>query len=467
MKPSRVVRKTVSWVLVLILALPLSAAAQDGQQAAAKKFGQEQLDQILAPIALYSDPLLAQVLMAATYPLEVVLADRWVRQNRDLQGEQLNDALDRQPWDASVKALIPFPAVLAMMSEKLDWTRMVGDAFLAQEDAVMDTIQQLRQKAYDANNLKTTDQQQVIAEQDAIRIEPTNPEVVFVPVYDPWWVYGPWWWPAYPPYVVYPYRPGVVFAPGFIWFGSGFIVGASWGYAWGHWGWRQHHVFVNANRAVNINRANISRSNIKTTTWAHDPVHRRGVAYRDPVSRERFGQVNRDAVENRRNFRGFERTPGGGAISGPSAVVRSPAPAPQATAPGGGSRRSGPPGTISSPSVPQATVSRPPAAAPSALPQATISRPPGQAAGRAGGERDSKPSAFTGIGQGQEVRRQSTRGAEVRSGASPGGSTAGGAVRGGPGGGAPGGSGSGGVRGGSGGGGNRGGSGSGSRGGHR
>ena len=133
-----------------------------------------------------------------------------------------------------------------MMSQKLDWTQKVGDAFLAQQADVMDTVQKLRKRAADAGNLKSTEQQKVIVEREVIRVEPVNPQVVYVPVYDPWWVYGPWWWPAYPPYVVYPYPFGVAIAPGFIWFGAGLFVGAYWG-SWGYWGWHNHACYVNRN----------------------------------------------------------------------------------------------------------------------------------------------------------------------------------------------------------------------------
>jgi len=229
-------RNMLAWLLVLLMAIPSPIFAQDSK-ATPKKFSQEELDQVLAPVALYPDSLLAQVFIAATYPLEVVTADRWARQNKDLKGEALNNALGKQPWDASVKALVPFPDVLSMMSQKLDWTQKVGDAFLEQQADVMDTVQKLRKRAADAGNLKSTEQQKVIVEREVIRVEPVHPQVVYVPVYDPWWVYGPWWWPAYPPYSVYPYYPaGVVFASGLIWFdydNDGFqdllVTGAGYG----------------------------------------------------------------------------------------------------------------------------------------------------------------------------------------------------------------------------------------------
>jgi len=157
------------------------------------------LEQILAPIALYPDSLLAQILMASTYPLEVVQADRWAKQNKDLKGDALTAALEKQPWDPSVKSLVNFPQVLAMMSEKLDWTQKLGDAFLAQQKDVMDTVQGLRKKAVDAGNLKTTKEQQVIVEKETIIIEPASTQVVYVPTYNPTVVYGAWPYPAYPP----------------------------------------------------------------------------------------------------------------------------------------------------------------------------------------------------------------------------------------------------------------------------
>ena len=160
---------------------------------------------MLAPIALYPDSLLAQVLMASTYPLEVVMAERWVKEKKGLQGDQPNAELDKQNWDPSVKALVPFPQVLAMMSEKLEWTEKLGDAFLDQQAAVMDTIQKLRQKAQETGNLKSGNEQKVMTEGNTIVIEPTNPQVIYVPVYDPFIVYGPWWYPAYPPFWCYPY----------------------------------------------------------------------------------------------------------------------------------------------------------------------------------------------------------------------------------------------------------------------
>src|SRR5512139_379 len=190
---------------VICLALPAPIFAQ---QAPAKVFKQEELDQLLAPIALYPDDLLAQILMASTYPLEVVQADRWVKQNKSLKGDALKAALEKQTWDTSVKSLVPFPDVLAMMSDKLDWTQKLGDAFLEQEKDVMDTVQKLRRKANEAGNLKSSNELAVKKEADIIIIEPANPQVIYVPSYNPTVVYGAWPYPAYPPYPVYAYPPG-------------------------------------------------------------------------------------------------------------------------------------------------------------------------------------------------------------------------------------------------------------------
>jgi hypothetical protein len=287
------------------MAVPVSGFAQD--QPTATQFSQEELDQMLAPIALYSDSLLAQILMAATYPLEVVQADRWIRANRNLTGDQFNDALDQKDWDPSVKALVPFQQVLSMMDERLEWTQKLGDAFLDQQDEVMDTVQQLRAKAQAAGNLRDTEEQSVTVEDGDIEVEPAQPDLVYVPVYDPTVIYGPWWYPAFPPFFFLP-PPGVVIGfHGRIGFGRGIGVGRSWGHAWGHWDWRNHHLNVNTDRHININRnIDIAAANIQTTRWQHDVSHRKGISYRNEATRQRYGQSAKGA-ETRRDFRGFEQ----------------------------------------------------------------------------------------------------------------------------------------------------------------
>ena len=291
-------------LLVFLMAMPVPVFAQ----AQIPVFRQEELDQMLAPIALYPDSLLAQILMASTYPIEVVQADRWVKSNRNLPPDALNDALDRQSWDLSVKSLVPFPNVLSMMSERIDWTQSLGDAFLAQEADVMDSVQRLRAKAYAAGNLHSNQQLAVSQQGSVIVIEPASPQVVYVPVYNPVVVYGRWWYPAYPPVVIYPYSPSAVVVAGIIGFGVGIAVASAWNHGWGRWDWGHRNVYVNVNRTVNINRTTtvINTRQMQTTTWQHSPEHRKGVAYRDP-RREKFAPTNRQAVETRRDYRGHDQ----------------------------------------------------------------------------------------------------------------------------------------------------------------
>ena len=465
MKTTKPFGKTIIWCLILLIAMPPQVFAQDAKQdgkAGAQKFSQAQLDQILAPIALYPDPLLAQIFIASTYPLEVVVADRWANQNKNLKGDELDAALSKQPWDASVKALVPVPDVLSMMSQKLDWTQMVGDAFLAQQGDVMDTVQKLRKRASDAGNLKSTEQQKVIAEQQIIRIEPANPSTVYVPVYDPLWVYGPWWWPYYPPYAVYPYPPGVYLAPGFIWFGVGLFVGAYWG-SWGYWGWHNHAFYVNRNyyahggyggavgRGFAAGSSNVAATGgaagrgFATQAWTHDPAHRGGVAYRDQATRERFGQqANRAAVESRRNFRGYEgnwieRGARAGTTTGAStAAGRSTSAA----------NRTGRPDSVASRTG--RTSARPDVAT---APSSAGRQAQGGAVQRSTSGQSRSGQVFDGIGRGSEVQRQSSWGRESLNAARSSGGTVGDAIRGG----ASGGSGRGAAGGGFGGGGMRGG----------
>ena len=292
--------RLVAVVLALVIVVPPQplVLANDPQPV----FQQEELDAILAPIALYPDALLSQIFMASTYPLEVVQADRWVKQNPKLEGKALSDALEQQAWDPSVKSLVNFPQVLSMMSEQLDWMTQLGDAFMAQQKDVMDTVQTLRAKAHAAGHLKTTAEQEVMVEKQIIRIESPSPQVVYVPVYNPSVVYGAWWYPAYPPYVYYP--PGYV-AGTFFSFGIGVVVGAAWGYAWGWCDWHRHHVHININRNLSVNR-HINRRQYQTAwhrrgyvsrhgrgAWRHDTAHRRGVAYRDRATAQRFNGVSR------------------------------------------------------------------------------------------------------------------------------------------------------------------------------
>jgi hypothetical protein len=264
-------------------------------------FTQQELDQMLAPIALYPDSLLSQILMASTYPLEVVEAARWSKTNPNLKGEQAVQAVAQNTWDPSVKSLVAFPQILTMMDEKLNWMERLGDAFLSQQQEVMDTVQSLRQKASDAGNLKSNDQIRVEQQGQSIVVEPANPQVVYVPYYDPWVMYGPWWWPAYPPVFWAPW-PGYFYGPRFgVGFAWGFGIGIGPGFFFGGFNWPYRHITV-----VNVNNFYYHTVNVnRTTVWAHDPVHRRGVPYRDVALRQQFSRMNA-SPESRREFRGHD-----------------------------------------------------------------------------------------------------------------------------------------------------------------
>jgi hypothetical protein len=280
-----------------------------------------ELDALVAPIALYPDTLLAEVLMASTYPLEVVQADRWLTANKNLK-DQLKSAADKQPWDASVKALVATPSVLTMMSTKLDWTQKLGNAFLAQQTDVMDAIQHLRAKAQANNKLTSTTEQKVTVRQEqnrqVIAIEPTDPNTVYVPYYDPAVAFGEWPYADYPPYYFPDYYAGYIgaglIATG-IAFGAAYALGrwASGGNYWGggiNWGGN----LVNRNRP----RVNPLGGNV----WQHNPAHRRGVRYNNVNVQQRFGNTNIASGNRRPDFRGSGGQPvlrpGGGAANRPS-----------------------------------------------------------------------------------------------------------------------------------------------------
>jgi len=263
----------------------------------------EELDALVAPIALYPDNLLSLVLMASTYPLEVVQADRWASSNKNLKGDQLKAAVDKQGWDESVKSLVATPDVLSMMSTKLDWTQKLGDAVLAQQQDVMDAVQRLRVKADANNKLTTTKQQKVTKSQQSgkqyIAIEPTDPETLYVPYYDPGVVYGGWPYPSYPPYYFgYPgYIAGGVIATGLA-FGAGYALGR-WTSGGNYWGggvnWNNNN--INVNRPVNINNSG--------NNWNHNVDHRHGVRYNNKDVANKGNNI-RGGAQNRMDFRGHD-----------------------------------------------------------------------------------------------------------------------------------------------------------------
>jgi hypothetical protein len=272
---------------------PAAAPPAQADKQNAPSFSKEQLEQLLAPIALYPDSLLSQVLMAATYPSDVADAAKWSKANPNQKGDDAVKAVQSQSWDPSVMSLVAFPQVLDMMGAQPDWVQNLGDAFLASSKDVLDAVQRLRAKAQQAGNLKSSDQQKVIVEQEpqtqqtVIKVEPANPQTVYVPAYNPTVVYGSWPYPAYPP-MYYPpppyYYPGGALASG-IMFGIGV---AAVGSLWGGCNWGHGDVNVNVNKYNNINSNR--KLNANQTSFQHNAANRRGVPYRDQASRQQYGR---------------------------------------------------------------------------------------------------------------------------------------------------------------------------------
>ena len=296
--------------LMLLIASAGDAPAQTSAAPAAPGQSQQllnsgQLDALVAPIALYPDPLISEVLAASTYPLEVVEAERWVAAHKGLKGAQLKADVSKQSWDESVKSLTATPSVLQMMNDKLEWTQKLGDAVLAQQPDVMGAIQRLRQRAQANNKLASSKQQTVTTQeeggQQVIDIQPAEPDMLYVPYYDPSVVYGAWPDPDYPPYYfgTPDYIGADLLAAGLA-FGGAYALG-NWvggGYRWGGgFNWGAHNIYVN--RPANLNNANVRN-------WIHDPVHRQGVRYNNPAVAQRFAGA-RDigaGPQSRMDFRG-------------------------------------------------------------------------------------------------------------------------------------------------------------------
>lgn len=290
--------------IILAAALALFGLSGIGQAwAQSSTLKPEELDQLVAPIALYPDTLLSQVLIASTYPLEVIEAERWAEQNKNLKGDALKKAVDAKKWDDSIKSLTAVPDVLKMMSDKLDWTQKLGDAVLAQQPDVMDAIQRLRQKAQANDKLKTNKQQKVSntsqGGQNYIVIEPAVPNTVYVPYYDPAVVYGAWPYPAYPPYYFGApgYIAGGLLATGLA-FGAGYAVGA-WAHGGNWWGggfnWGNNNININNN--IDINKRN---------NWVFNPDHRHGVRYNNDNVAQKYAKGRDDlrGKDQRIDFRG-------------------------------------------------------------------------------------------------------------------------------------------------------------------
>ncbi len=436
------------------------AAAQEQQDVeegdAEDNLSDAELEQLVAPIALYPDALLSQVLMASTYPLEVVEAARWVKDNPDVKPDDVESSLDGKGWDASIISLAAIPDALAMLNHDLSWTQKLGDAFLAQQQDVLEAVQRLRLRAEEAGNLESSEQikvEKVAASttstssiptssgggattsgssggsNQVIVIEQANPEVVYVPAYNPTVVYGTWSYPSYPPYTWYP--PGYV-ASSALWFGAGVVAGRA---LWGRCDWYRGSVNVNVNRYNRYNRTNIKNSN-----WKHNSRHRRGVPYKNRNTAKKHGRKHMQQARARENFRGRAQQgrqqlkanrpgqrPGAGNRPGqkPGAGNR------PGQKPGAGNRPGQKPGAGNRPGQkPGAGNKRPaqrPAAKKPAAKKKVAARPKSKARPKSSSRRKSssrsqsrkrsggkRPSAYRGAGRGKQTRRHSSRGARSR-----------------------------------------------------
>ena len=324
MKRVAVFQMVMVLFLCMNLAVPPGLMAQGAKEEPAKQegpsFRPEEIDQMVAPIALYPDALLAQILTASTYPLEIVQAGRFVQQNKDLKGEKLMAAAKDKDWDPSVKAMLSFPDVLLMMNDKLEWTEKLGNAFLDQQKDVMASVQRLRQKAQEAGNLKTTKEQKVVVEKETkvIVIESASPEVVYVPTYNPTVVYGVWAYPAYPPPPVYAYPPGAGLA-----FAAGVAVGvaARSGYGAYGCGWGNNEININASTNNNFTKNNYNNPQKyqakQNQSWQHNPEHRGNAQYKNQKTAQKYGQQGagggaRAGTSEARGYGGGAGDKGGG-----------------------------------------------------------------------------------------------------------------------------------------------------------
>ena len=331
-------RFVTSLTLALLVAVGLTSARAQAppspsQPAAASNAAQltdEKIDQLTAPLALYPDSLLSQVLMASTYPDQVAKAAKWSKDHPDLKGDEAVKKVASQPWDPSVQSLVAFPQVLATLQQKPEWTKDLGDAFLAQPEAVMDSVQRLRQMAEQSGNLKSNEQQKVEVEETApeqtvIKIEPANPEVVYVPSYNPTVVYGAWPYPAYPPIYIPP-PSGYRIAAG-VATGLAFGVGVGVHYAlWGgfHWGHRDVNInvnrynHINVNRHLSVNQTSWTRNNqtrintARTHTSYNGTLNNRNVSNRNINRQNAQGRVtqSRDAQRAQAQQKVQQRQPG-------------------------------------------------------------------------------------------------------------------------------------------------------------
>jgi hypothetical protein len=308
--------------------------AQDASQAPAaepapEKLPPDQLDSLVAPIALYPDPLLAQTLVASTYPLEIIQLQQWLTKNKELKDKALADAVAKQPWDPSIQSMAAVPDVVKRLADDIQWTTQLGDAFLDQENDVMDAVQRMRKKAEEKGSLTSNEQQKVetkvVENKTVIVVQPTNPEVVYVPSYNPTVVYPPPVYP-YPPVYYPPYVPGAALVS----FGVGMAMGAAiWGGSCCGCGWGgNNNITINNNNNFNRN-TNVNRSG--NGNWQHNSQHRGGAPYSNKATANKYGGSERGGqgsrggaatASNRSAGAGGSRGAGAGAGAGASAGSR-------------------------------------------------------------------------------------------------------------------------------------------------
>jgi hypothetical protein len=304
------------------------APAAGAAEQAAPKIPADQLDSLVAPIALYPDSLLAQVLAASTYPLEIIQLQQWLAKNPKLKDKALADAVAKQPWDPAVQSMAPLPDVVKRLADDVQWTTDLGNAFLAQQSDVMDAVQRMRKKAQEKGALASNEQQKVetkvVEQKTVIIVESANPEVIYVPVYSPTVVYPPPVYP-YPPIYYPPYPPGA----GLVTFTAGVMIGAAiWGGAWGHCGWGHNDIDININnnfnRNTNINTGNIGSGNRGGgNSWQHNSQHRGGAPYSNSATASKYGGSTRGGASASQQSRGgasaSQQGRGTGASGGASA----------------------------------------------------------------------------------------------------------------------------------------------------
>jgi hypothetical protein len=305
-----------------VLAQGTTPAPATATEPAAAKLPPDQLDALVAPIALYPDSLLAQTLVAATYPLEIVQLQQWLVKNPGLKDKALVDAVAKQPWDPSIQSMAAIPDVVKRLADDVQWTTDLGNAFLAQQSDVMDAVQRMRKKAADKGALASSEQQkvetQVVGEKTIIVVESANPEVVYVPSYSPTVVYGPPVYPYYPyPPIYYPpYPPGAALVT----FSFGVMVGAAWGGYCCHAGWGGNDIDIDVNNNFNRNNINNSGNRNQGGKWQHDAQHRGGAPYADKATANKYGGTARGESPGSRQASARQQPSGGGDRAGSAGV---------------------------------------------------------------------------------------------------------------------------------------------------